>query len=296
MVKEVSVMKRFLALALAGMVCAGAVAASPEVFKKQAFKMREDFGTEPLSDCYLQYYYYIPCPTYTWFWAWYYGTYGDMRGTFFRVGDTSTGSGQACDPLDCHRLEMIRILDFAGYGTIYPDLFTVVFDIWCSDEYGCPVGPSLWNSGLFETNYAWTYITVDPPLCITDCCVDPGPPPGGPRVLVTATHVGLHPWYPQWGMDNISTALFMACEMHDVSSLAALYPRPYNSHYETVHSGFYGNDFRYCPPLWFYDGRDTSTNGTQYGCIELAWRIYLSCTGPSATEPTTWGNIKSMYR
>jgi hypothetical protein len=87
--------------------------------------------------------------------------------------------------------------------------------------------------------------------------------------------------------------------MHDESCLPALYPRPYVSHYNTIHSGFYGWAHylgMYCPPGWFLDGRDTTDDGSQYGFIELAWTIYLGYTGPTATEPTTWGAIKSMYK
>ena len=63
-----------------------------------------------------------------------------------------------------------------------------------------------------------------------------------------------------------------------------------------MHSGYYGQGFRYCPPRWFKDGRDTTPDAIEYGYVELAWRIYLTCSGPSGVEPTTWGNIKSMYR
>jgi len=107
-------------------------------FEKKAFQMREDFGTEPLYNCYLNYNYYIPCPTYSWFWSYTGWSANDMIGEFFTVGDpsmfTSTGCPPytTCDPLMAHTIEQFRILDFAGYGTIYPGLFTVAFDIWCS--------------------------------------------------------------------------------------------------------------------------------------------------------------------
>jgi hypothetical protein len=29
--------------------------------------------------------------------------------------------------------------------------------------------------------------------------------------------------------------------------------------------------------------------------IELAWRLYMAYSGRTATQPTTWSNIKSMY-
>jgi hypothetical protein len=172
----------------------------------------------------------------------------------------------------------------------------VEFDVYCSDEHGCPVGPSLWNSGPMETDFAWNYIDVDPPLELCNCLVDPGDPGSGPRILVTATHTGTDGIYPQWGMDNISTAIEEGCPMHDRGCLPALYPRPHSSHYGLIHSGYYGWDFNQCPPLWFKDGRDTTPDGTQYGFIELTWRLYITCGGPSANQPSTWSSIKSMYR
>jgi hypothetical protein len=94
--------------------------------------------------------------------------------------------------------------------------------------------------------------------------------------------------------------------MHDYGCLPVLYPRPYTSHYPVMHSGFYGQDFTYCPPLNFCDGRDTTCagslcfpdgiNGTQYGFIELCWRLYITCSGPTKTQTATWGDIKSLYR
>jgi hypothetical protein len=264
--------------------------------ERTEFKMRDDFGMEPLYDCFLNYYYYTPCPTYSWFWSFYNWDCGDVLGAWFQVGDMSMFTGEACDPLECHTLEQIRVLDFAGYGTTH-GLFGVEFDIYCCDEYGCPVGPSLWNSGYMGTWFAWNYIPIDPPLSICGCSVNPGNPPSAPRILVTVTHVGPNSCaYPQWGFDNISTGVEQNCEFHEYSCLPAMYPRPYNSHYPTMHSGYYGQGFEYCPPLWYQDGRDTTPDATLYGYIELAWRIYLVCSGPTQVEPTTWGNIKSMYR
>lgn len=264
--------------------------------EKKAFKMREDFGAVAISGCALQYYYYCPCPTYSWFWP-YTGMYtGQAFGAWFQVGDISMGGHDACDPVNCHVLEQFRILDFSGYGTVYPGLWTVRFDVYCCDEDGCPVGPSLWTSSPWETHYAWNYIPVDPPLSICDCSVDPGPPPSGPRILIISTKIGVCGSYPAWGFDNISTQVEQGCEMIDLSGRPALYPRPENSYYGTIHSGYYGTDFMYCPPIWIADGRDTTPDYSQFGAVELAWTIYLNCSGPTATEPSTWGNIKSMYR
>jgi len=268
--------------------------------EKKAVQMREDFGTEPLYNCYMHYYYYIPCPTSSWFWNFTGWQIGDMIGVWFQIGDPTmgvAGSGcppyAACDPCAAHTLEQFRILDFAGYGTVYPGYFTTEFNIWCSDANGCPVGPALWNSGPVEfCAGGWNYVNVDPDLCLTNCGT--GTPKCYPKVLVTATMIGSQATYPAWGLDNISTPITNLCAMHDTGCCPALYPRPQVSHYGTMHSGYYGINFQFCPPQWILNPGDTT--GDLYGCLEWAWRLYLANSGPTSTEPSTWGNIKSMYR
>jgi hypothetical protein len=272
------------------LIAASAPAVGLEV---RAYQLKDDFGNEPLFDTAIQYYYYIPCPTYSWFWAFTGWTPGDIVGEWFQLGDIPTGGWQPGDPVNCGTLEILRILDFAGYGTVRPGIFTVEFEIYCSDEFGCPVGPSIWNSGPFETGFAWNHVWIDPPIEVCDCAPSPG---SGPRFLVTATHTGSDGIYPAWGVDNISTPIEQGCPLHDYSCMPALYPRPYTGHYTSIHSGFYGHNFQYCPPRWFKDNGDPTPDGTQYGFTELCWRLYISCDGPSAREPSTWSNIKSMYR
>ena len=286
-------MKRYLVVAaLFGSLMSSSVSA----IEREAFMMTEDFGQEPLYDGILQYYYYIPCPTYSWFWAFYGWERHDIVGEWFQIGDLSTGGFGVCDPVQCQTLERFRVLDFAGYGVVHPGLFTIEFDIYCSDSYGCPVGPSIWNSGPLETGYAWNYFDVDPPLSLCRCAVDPGPPASAPRFLLTVRNVGPYGEYPAWGTDNIGYQIRYGCVMHETGCLPALYPRPYVSHYASMHSGFYGQDFEYCPPQLFADQEDATQGATEYGYVELAWRLYLTCSGPSETGTTTWGDIKSMYR
>jgi hypothetical protein len=285
-----------LAFAVILIACFAAGASQPADGRLQAFQMREDFCTEPLSDCCLQYFYYVPCPTWSWFWAFCGPITGETMGAFFDLSDLSTGTGTACDPDVCHTLETVRILDFAGYGTLYPGLFTIEMDVYCSNEFGCPSGPCLWTSGPVETHLGWNYVDIEPPVCLTSCSTIPGPPPSAPRILVTATHTGSFGIYPAWGFDNISTNFEMGCVMHDIGCLPALYPRPMVSHYGVIHSGYFGTGIQYCPPIGIFDGRDTTRDGSQYGVIELLWTIYLSCSGPTATEESTWGGIKSLYR
>ena len=288
-------MKLFMAIVLVLVLATSALA-----LEKKAYTMREDFGTEPLYDCALNYYYYIPCPTYSWFWAFTGWEYEDIIGTWYTVGDMSMGGWATCDPATCFELEQIRILDFAGYGIQYPGWFSVIFDVYCADALGCPVGEPLWTSTPQDFGFGWNYVVVDPPICLDDCATITDPALQAPRIVVTATHIGTnypYPIYPAWGMDNISTAIEVACELHEDSCLDALYPRPMVSHYAEMHSGYFGQGaFTYCPVYYFCDGRDTSANCDLYGGIELCWRIYLICQGPTATEPSTWGNIKSMYR
>jgi hypothetical protein len=292
--KEGGSMRRLLVCIAIVCILASSTAMAIE---KRAYQMREDYGTAPLDECALQYYYYVPCPTYSWFWAFTGWEIGDVIGEWFEIGDLSTGGFGISDPVQCHTLEQIRVLDFAGYGTTYPWNATVEFDVYCCDSYGCPIGPSLWNSGPVNTGYAWNLIVIDPPISVCPCAVDPGPPPSAPRVLVTATHVDLDFGDDfAWGADNISSLLVEGCIMHDLGCLPVLYPRPYTSHHPTMHSGYYGRGFEYCPPQWFKDKNDTTADGSQYGFVELAWRIYMVCSGPTETRTSTWSDIKSMYR
>ncbi len=285
---------------LVGLALVLMAAASTVALECRELTMRDDVGMEPLYDCYMQYYYYIrydPPTSGSWFWYWDGWETGDRLGAHFTVGDLSMWTGLACDPVAAFTIEQIRILDFAGYGTVHPGWWSVEFDVYCSDAEGCPVGPPIHTTPRLETYFGWNYIDFDPFVCLpVGCAVNPGPPPSGPRILVTATHTGRYGFFPAWGFDNISKPLQYVSPMHDESCLEALYPRPYNSYYPSIHSGFYGFDFTYCPPLWFKDRRDTTPDATQYGYVELAWRIYLTCSGPTGVESSTWGRVKSMYK
>ncbi|MFH1313261.1 MAG: hypothetical protein ABIJ00_08535 [Candidatus Eisenbacteria bacterium] len=273
------------------------------ILAQRAFQLKEDYELDPLSDCALQYYYYIPCPTYSWFWSYYYWDIGDVAGSWFDIGDLSTGGFGACDPTDCHTLDQIRILNSGvvcqgPFGQSYPGAY-VHFEVHCADEIGRPVGPTLWRSNtmLLDT-YGWNYIDVDPPISICGCAIDPGPPASTPRILVTiAVHPGTAPWCMELGADNISDAIGEGCDMHDDGCLPALYPRPHVGYYPTMHSAFYRQmGTVYDPPKLIRDRNDTTPDRTQYGYVELAWRIYLTCSGPSERYSTTWGGVKSLYR
>ncbi len=270
------------------------LASSAFALERKAYQMKEDFGTEPLYDGTLHYYYYIPCPTYGWFWCFTGWTPGEIIGQCFTLGDQGTGGADPLDPAICHTLEQIRILDFAGYGTVYPGKFTIEFDVYCADECCGAAVPvtHLWNSGPVETGFAWNYIPVDPFVCLTPCYN------GDVSFVVTATHTGTDGIYPAWGLDNISTSIETGCVLHDYGCLPAVYPRmACGTVGPMVHGGYIGTyPFEYWPPQAFLDGADTTPDGTQFGAIELAWRVYIGCAGPTATEPSSWGNIKSMYR
>ena len=113
-------MRFYTVLALALVLVIAATAYGTE---KKAAQMREDFGTQPLYDCYMNYYYYIPCTTSSWFWMYTNWAPGDKVGVFYTIGDPSMGRAGSgcppylnCDPCNAHVLEQFRVLDFAGYG------------------------------------------------------------------------------------------------------------------------------------------------------------------------------------
>ena len=283
--------KAILAVSLTLLLVSGGAGA-------REFDVRDDPGSTLQETCALQYFYYIPYEENVVGQWWDPQEPGDMIGVWFQIGDMSMGEFEPCDPLDCMTIEAFRVACTSS-GIIYCGRWNhFECDIYCADEDGCPVGPSLWSCGPeFPAPGLWNYFTLDVPLCVTDCCVDPGPPPSGPCVLITATNIDPVCNYPCWALDSAGEAVLLGCEMHDIGCLEALYPRPQNSHYSTMHSGYYGRGgFDHCPPLWFCDEEDTTPDCSQYGYSELMWTLYLGCHGPSSTEPVTWGALKSLYR
>jgi hypothetical protein len=280
------------------------LATSAFALEARQYQLKQDFGTDPLYDCQLRYFYYIPCPTSSSFWGYYGWLPGDIIGQCFNIGDQGTNAYPPCDPSLAHTLEQMVFIEFTGLPATYPGLYTVEFDLYCAGEVCC--GPQepvlhLWNSGPYECVYAWNYLDVDPPLCLTPdivCCTEPMPT-CAPSVVVTATHTGTDGIYPVWGFDNISSAIGNGCVMHDAGCLPIVYPRTpcgWGSGQE-VHSGFIGAyPFEYWPPAAFPDANDTTPYPyTLYGCIEWALQIRLLNTGFTAVETSTWGSIKSMY-
>ena len=249
----------------------------------RAYQMREDFGSGPDHDWASQYYYYIPSPTYAWFWGVSEWNPGDMVGVFFQTTDQPFGESGPWDSEARHwDLHFLRCLDFAGYGAVYPGLFTVEFSVWCADESGCPSGPPVWTSGHVETHFGWNYIQIEIenhpgyPLNLCACRIDPADNTSPARILVTATHVGTDCAYPEWGFDNISSPIEAGYVMHDIGCVPALYPRPLSSYYPVMHSGYYAaSSPEGCSPVTIQDGRDSTAGGTTYGYIELAWRLYF---------------------
>jgi hypothetical protein len=263
----------------------------------RAYLVRDDFGSEPLYDCYLSYYYYIPCPTYSWFWSFSSDQQAYIIGAWFEVGDPSMGGGATCDPSGCFSLERFRFIEFSGYANYprYPNWYAVQYDIYCADESGCPVGPSLWHNEDIRSTGGWTYVDFDPPLSLCACSTQPGEAVGA-RVLITVRQLRHQGGVLEWGIDNLCTPTTKGCIMHDLGCLPALYPRPTTGYYETMHSGYYGIDaFEYCPPQWFEEPQNSEV-GEPYGYSELGFRIYVGCSGPSDVEPMSWGKIKSLYR
>ncbi|MFH1312210.1 MAG: hypothetical protein ABIJ00_03195 [Candidatus Eisenbacteria bacterium] len=251
-------------------------------FEVKPYQIEEDFGGEPRYDCPLQYYYYIPCPTYSWFWGVYGWEPGDRIGACFRIGDFGTGGFDACDPTYCHGLTGIRVLDFAGYGTYYPGLFTIEMDVWCSDASLSPL-KHIWNSRPLETGFGWNYFDIGEEwfgVNIGDC-YESGL--DALSIIVTMTCTGTNGVYPAFGFDNVGTAVELGCEMHDSGCLPAVYPRGWpGGEAPSAHSGYVGRHaFEHLPPLGIPDGKHASEGALcWYGFAEAAWRIYLYCESP----------------
>jgi hypothetical protein len=247
------------------------------------YQISEDFGSEPAYyDCALQYYYYVPCPTYSWFWAYSGWTPGEILGMSFTLGKEGTGGFDVCPTGTCSRVEGIRLLDFAGYGTVYPGYFTVEMDAYCGNSGGVPCF-HLWNSGPLETHFGWNYFEVEPLIPIWKC---PDFESGAlSRFVLTMTMTGIDGVYPAVGFDNVSTPAEMGCEMHERSSMPAVYPRkPAGSAGTAVRSGYIGHyPFEHWPPLPIPDGKHAGdpAGSTWYGYAELAWRVYIRCDYPT---------------
>ncbi len=252
-------------------------------FEAEAYQMADDFGTAlPHHECALQYYYYVPCPTYSWFWAYSGWTPGDMIGACFTVGEEGTGGFDICTEL-CYDVVGIRVLDFAGYGTVYPGLFTFEMDFYCGD-YTAEPRVHLWNSRPLESHLGWNYFEIDPPVVLS--C--PGHEYGDmTNMVVTMTMIGVEGVYPAVGFDNVSTPAEAGCEMHDRGSMPAVYPRkPAGSMGTAVRSGYIGTyPFEHWPPLSFPDGKHAGdpAGPTWYGYAELAWRLCVFCDYPTET-------------
>jgi len=85
--------------------------------------------------------------------------------------------------------------------------------------------------------------------------------------------------------------------MHDYGCLPVSYPRGNCSgSAPKVHGGYIGTfPFESWPPVPLLDANDTTLDGSRFGYVELGWTLYVICSGTTASEPSTWSNIKSMY-
>jgi hypothetical protein len=265
------------------------------------YQMVDDFERDPIWDCGLQYYYYIPCPTYSWFWACSGWKPGDVLATVFTMGDYSTGAFEACDPFTCAHIEGVRVLELSGYGEAYPGAYSVELDVYCCDAESYPCF-HLWNSGPLDLAFGWNEIEIEPHIPISLCAAECGDwDPAVKRFALTMTMTGADGEYPAVGFDNMGTSSQTGCLMHDVGCLPAVFPRGWmGGSGPKVHSGYVGDyPFRYWPPLPLPDGL-THSGEFEYGFAEAAWRMYFHCTYPTSLEtglqPVTWGAIKSLYR
>ena len=277
-------------------------ATSAFAFEAKMQKARKDIGVVPLGDCYLSYYYHCPEPGTGLAYYWYVNTWdeNDIFGTCYNIGDQGYGGDPACDPTLAQSLSRILFVEGSGAcGGAYPGANSCELDVYCAPEYCCgPTAPvvHLWNSGPYECNVGWNYLEIDPPLCLTDCCLDPQPD-CNPSIVVTITMTGYEHIYPEIAFDCPYAVALFGYPWHDIGCLPAVVPRgPCGGPAPAVHGGYIGSyPFQYWPPFPLCDFADSTPDCTQFGYIEWRCTIDLLHSGPTATETSTWGNIKSMY-
>ena len=213
------------------------LAVAAYAFAREATRVMstDRLGSGPLADCHLHYYYHIPVPgypgaSYYWtFWGW---ETNDCFGTCFDIGDPSFGDGITnCDPGVAQTIELFAH-DAGRYAAdpTYPGAQSTMIDIYCAPEVCCGPTPPfvhLWSSGDFYCVADWNYHYPDPPVCITDCCLDPLPD-CNPSIVVTITYTGYEAWYPSCKFDDPGAPFntpFAPYALHDIGCLPTPVPR-----------------------------------------------------------------------
>ncbi len=170
----------------------------------------------------------------------------------------------------------------------------VELEIFCANEYGCPIGPPLWGPYGFTPNISnpWQHFALGGlPLC---GCEETGP--GKFVIVITDQGYGAHTSpYSDIESYNINAGCQpdWDCTGHSYSYRCAVsYCDVYGAPGPMWVSGPYGCDnVPFIPPgCHDYYG---------YGAgmfTEFLFDVYIACQGPTATETDSWSEIKSLYR
>jgi hypothetical protein len=210
---------------------------------------------------------------------------GEAFGVHFRMTDSIPWDA-GCDTNACMTLDAVGLVLYDALAP--PADQSMNIKIYGADAGGNPSGSLLGNRD-FEVEYsdtaAFTSVEIDftnggvePGLDVSGCC-------GDFIVLLTWKNSTGHPCLV---LDNMGTCVDSCsadpacCEM---GNYPYVYPRLW------THTYYYGSEWAWSKQDSFCDLGGCGT----YGYLEALWECGF-CTKSTATEPTTWGGIKAIYR
>jgi hypothetical protein len=190
-----------------------------------------------------------------------------------------------CDTSQCLTLDVIELI---FYDVLAPPADqSMNVKVFGADPDGEPLEDLLGNLD-FTPSYAESAAFTSVEIDFTNGAVEPGLDLSscGGRFVVILT------WknptgHPALVLDNVGTCVdscaveAACCQM---GTEPYLYPRP-------IHTYYYGAE-------WAWSKQDSICDPggcVTYGCLEALWTCGF-CTKTAATEPTTWGGIKALYR
>ncbi len=196
-----------------------------------------------------------------------------------------------CDTSACLTLDALKIM---LYDVLPPPADqSMNLRVYAAGEGGDPLGDLLGNVD-FEPSYAGTASFTTEIIDFTKGGSTPGLDLSGCGgdfvVILTWLNSTGHPCFV---LDNISTCVESCAVDPDCCQMGTypyVYPRttPHTHYY-----GYFGSWLTDPDPTC--DFRDSTTLCDEYGYIEGMITSYF-CTVSQATEPSTWGSIKAMYK
>jgi hypothetical protein len=205
-------------------------------------------------------------------------------GMHFNMLDSVHGH-PPCDTSACLTLDVIELVFYDVLAP--PEDQSMNVRVFGADPDGELVGSLLGNrdfepshtmpGGFSAVEIDFTNGGMEPGLDLSGCA-------GNFVVLLTWKNSSGRPGFV---LDNIGTcvdscAVESAC--CDMGSAPYVYPR-------AIHTYYYGTE-------WAWSKQDSVCDlggcGT-FGCLDALWTCGF-CTQSAATDPTTWGGIKAMYK